>query len=543
VVVGAGCSLVALNGVRGYLAHAPAWHASAELAHHPWPWLANAAPLALLVGAWLALGTELWLAAPINRPPAPSVRGLALALTLYPAWAGLSTLYARLRDRRPELRFKIGRAGLRPVVLAQRDLMEHTVIFGASGSGKTNTLRLIAAQAISGGWPVVVLDLKGDPSFADELAAAAAQNDHPFQLLTIADHPDRAGWNPLRAGDSNSRADRLILGPWEVHFYKRTARNFARACLRLTDLAGINATLPTLLPYLSEPRLLLEKVDASLAQQRAAGQLDPLLKAERQAFAAFLARHHKDRFFESATSSLVDSLSELVESSLKPALANEREGRTIDLERQLSGAASMTCFSLDSAAYPTVSALAGSLVLQELQHGISSRPPEAPPALLLVDEFSVLESDEIRNLLARARSKRVGVVLSTQSLADLTAVDLNLKTQTLSNTATKIIHRLGGDAEAEVIAELAGTRSVQELTHQTTRRPGLTGPRHTPTGAGSAREVEQYALHPNRLRSLKRGHAAIILRAEPQWHGFARIDSADKECQGRGAGRTRLMGR
>jgi conjugal transfer pilus assembly protein TraD len=528
LLLGAGCAVVVVHGVSHYVAHAPAWSAFTELHSHPWPWLANTAPLALVGGAWLAIGGELWVRAPVNRAPSPSWRGFAYALTIHPLLAGGRRFYARLRRSPHEERFRIGKAGLRPVVLRERDLLEHTAILGATGSGKTNTLRLIAGQAISAGWPVVVLDLKGDPELARELERAAGRAGAEFRLLTVDDHPKRAAWNPIAAGGVSSRADRLIIGRWSEEHYERTARDFARITLHLLDLIDGNpSTLPEVARYLHEPEPVLLKVNEALARQRATDCIDPQLAEERDRFATLLAARKKDRSIQSATAGLAARLREISESDLRPALAGDAKGGTIDLTRTLGGNRAVICFSLDFAADPTVTALTGSLALRDLQQALSARTAETP-ALLLLDEFSVLDSDEIRNLLARARSKCVGVVLSTQSLADLTAVDANLKTQTLSNTATKIIHRLGGDEEPEVIASLAGTRTVDELTNQIRRQPSLIGPRHVPTGTGSARRVDEYVLHPNRLRSLKRGHAAVILRADPQWLGFAKIDDADK---------------
>lgn len=536
VFVGAVCALLTLHGFAGYIAHAPAWHAWRDLHANFWQWLGATAPFSLLVGAWLALGTELWLSTPVNRRPTPTRRGFALALTIYPVWAGASALLNRLGRRQRGQKFRLGRSRLRPVVLAERDLLEHTVVFGATGSGKTNTLRLIAGQAIAAGWPVIVLDLKGDAELANELERTAAAARADFALVTIRDDPRRANWNPIATGSANARADRLIVGEWSEEHYERTARDFARSALTLLALIGETATIPTLVRYLEQPDLLMGAVADALNAKSPAPEVGTSLKQERERFAALLAARTKDRSILSATAGLAARLRELSESDLRPALTGEAATSTINLARTLATDAGVVCFSLDSASDPSVATLAGSLALRDLQHAISARPPGVTPALVLLDEFSVLESDEIKGLLARARAKRVGVVLSTQSLADLTAVDLNLKTQTLSNTATKIIHRLGGDEEPELIASLAGTRTVEEFTHQTLRRIGITGPRHTPTGTGSARQVEEYNLHPNRLRDLKRGHAAVILRAEPQWKGYVRIDDAEKrlkEIEGR----------
>ena len=62
-------------------------------------------------------------------------------------------------------------------------------------------------------------------------------------------------------------------------------------------------------------------------------------------------------------------------------------------------------------------------------------------ALVGIDEFSALGSDNVGSLLARGREAGVSVLLATQELADLDRVARGLRDQVLGNTALKIAHR------------------------------------------------------------------------------------------------------
>ena len=68
-------------------------------------------------------------------------------------------------------------------------LNRHGLIAGATGTGKTKTLQLIAEQLSGQGVPVFVSDIKGDLS---GLGVAGASNDRIAQRVTATGHP----WNP-----------------------------------------------------------------------------------------------------------------------------------------------------------------------------------------------------------------------------------------------------------------------------------------------------------------------------------------------------------
>jgi type IV secretory pathway TraG/TraD family ATPase VirD4 len=131
------------------------------------------------------------------------------------------------------------------------------------------------------------------------------------------------------------------------------------------------------------------------------------------------------------------------------------------------------------------------------------------PALIGIDEFSALEADNVLSLLARAREADTSVLLATQELADLDRAARGLRDQVLGNTAVKIAHRQDVPTSAQTIAQIIGTETVWEHTYQTGTRP-LLG-RHD-TGRGTRRQIEQFRVHPNEIKTLPTGHAVLITK-------------------------------
>jgi type IV secretory pathway TraG/TraD family ATPase VirD4 len=130
--------------------------------------------------------------------------------------------------------------------------------------------------------------------------------------------------------------------------------------------------------------------------------------------------------------------------------------------------------------------------------------------------YSALQSDNVLGLLARGREAGVGVLLSTQELADLDRAGRGLREQILGNTALKIAHRQDVPESAERVARLAGTMRVWEQSYQ--RRSGPLGVR---IGAGSpgtgtstsARLVERYRVEPEQVSTMRTGEALVVIKS------------------------------
>jgi type IV secretory pathway TraG/TraD family ATPase VirD4 len=393
----------------------------------------------------------------------------------------------------------LGRDGAgQSVVLSDRQLSAHALILGASGAGKSTSLLQILTDHIRRGTPVVAIDMKGSPAFAGTLAGAAASAGRPFALWT----PDGgAHWNPLAHGNPTELKDKLIATErFSEPHYQRAAERYVQAVLRVLAQADPRRppTLGAVVELMDPTRL------AALARR--------LPRATAERLQDYLATLTPDQI--SAVRGLGTRLAIISESHtgafLEPAPAG-RPDPTIDVRAALRGP-QVILFSLNSSTYGKLSAQLGTIAVQDLVSAVGDRltrqaPDQAPAqAIIAIDEFSALGSDNVISLLARGRESGASVLLATQELADLDRAAPSLRDQVLGNTAVKLAHRQDVPASAQTIAQMAGTQRVWDQTE----RIGLLGDRHA--GRGTRRQVEQFVVHPNEVKSLPTGRAVLITK-------------------------------
>lgn len=136
------------------------------------------------------------------------------------------------------------------------------------------------------------------------------------------------------------------------------------------------------------------------------------------------------------------------------------------------------------------------------------------PILVLIDEFSAIAADQVARLFGRARSAGVSVILATQELADLKTTDGNgvLREQVLGNIQTLLAHRQNVPESADLLASIAGTKTVWIATQQT--EEGLLT--HGPSGRGSRRRGHEYEIHPSQIKRLPTGQALLVTPGQTQ---------------------------
>ncbi|HEY2772281.1 MAG TPA: type IV secretion system DNA-binding domain-containing protein [Solirubrobacteraceae bacterium] len=383
------------------------------------------------------------------------------------------------------------RAG-RALALGDDQLSAHGLIVGASGAGKSTTLLSILTDHIQRGRPVVAIDMKGSPAFAQALADAAAAAGHPFRVWS----PDGLDfWNPLAHGNATELKDKLIATErfTEPH-YKRAAERYVQLALKT-----LHDTHP------ERPATLDDVVDAMDPQRLVAlvRQRPPSDAARVHDYVSSLTPDQT-----SAIRGLGTRLAIISESHTGRFLSPPAGTDPIDLRRALDGN-EVVLFSLNSSRYGQLAAQLGALAVQDLVTAVGSRfsDPEGshPQATVAIDEFSGLGADHPLALLARSRGAGVSVLLATQEFADLDRAGRGFRDQVLGNTAVKIIHRQDVPSSADTVAQMAGTVKRWETSQQV-------GPLGGYTGRGVRREVERFAVHPNDIKGLRTGEAVIIVK-------------------------------
>jgi type IV secretory pathway TraG/TraD family ATPase VirD4 len=358
----------------------------------------------------------------------------------------------------------------------------HTLVVGATGSGKTVTQCRIAAGAIEAGLGAVVIDPKGDPRLRDTLLAAAACSEQRMLEWTPA---GPSVYNPFARGSDTEVADKALAGEryTEPH-YLRQAQRYLGHAVRTLASAGEQISLQKLAALLDPQRLelLARAGDAERAQETHA-YLDSLSARQRSDLTgtrdrlAVLAESDAGRWLDPGTSQVAQ----------------------IDL-LECVRAHAVVLFCLEADSRPLLSAMLASAIVQDLQTVVAALQRRPTRTLVLIDEFSAVAPEHVVRLFGRARSAGVSVVLGTQEISDLRLPGHErLLEQVMGNLSALIAHRQVVPASAELIAQLAGSRGAWRVTRHSGSSRSRT---HT--------RVRQPRLDHDSIMRLQTGCAAVI---------------------------------
>jgi hypothetical protein len=357
----------------------------------------------------------------------------------------------------------------------------HTLVLGATGSGKTVTQSWIAVRAIERGMGAIIIDPKGDSALRQAVCGAARASARAF----IEWSPDGPSvYNPYARGSDTEIADKALAGErfTEPH-YLRQAQRYLGHVVRTVRLARLEVSLQSLLEALDPEGL--ERLARTLPEQHASAThayLDALTPRQRADLAG-----------------VRDRLAILAESDLGQWLdPRSASGRPFDLLEAVQARA-VVYFDLDSDSRPLLTQMLGAAIVQDLQTTVAALQGRPMPTLALIDEFSALSVERVVRLFGRARSAGVSLVLGTQELADLRlAAHERMLEQVMGNLTALIAHRQVLPDSCSLIASLAGTRGAWKTS------------RHS-DGRTTRTRTSEGVLAADRLMHLPPGSAAVTV--------------------------------
>jgi hypothetical protein len=374
----------------------------------------------------------------------------------------------------------------------------HTLVVGAAGSGKTVTQTGIAVHAIEHGMGAVLVDPKGDPRMLAETRGAAERMGRPFVHWT-PDGP--AVYNPYAHGSDTEIADKLLAGEdYSEQHYLRQAQRYLGNEVRVLRQAGIPVSLENVVRYL-EP-LELEVLVRSLPER----------KVEKvEAYLTSLAPRQRD-----GLAGVRDRLAIMAESDVGRWLDPETpDAPSFDLLEMIEQRA-VVFFSLESDRRQLFSQMLGAAIVQDLQTSVAARQGRPIPTLVVIDEFSALAAEQVSRLFGRARGAGMSLVLGTQELADLRVPGRELLLeQVVGNLTNLIAHRQVVPASATMIADIAGTQG----SWSTAKRSD---------GGSTRSRGRKYRIHPDDMKGIDRGWAAVIMLTGKRLVRITKISSLDR---------------
>jgi type IV secretory pathway TraG/TraD family ATPase VirD4 len=357
----------------------------------------------------------------------------------------------------------------------------HTLVVGATGSGKTVTQTWIAVRAIEHGMGAVVVDPKGDGGMREGVRHAALAAGRSFLEWTPEGD---CVYNPYARGGASEIADKALAGELftEPH-YLRQAQRYLGHVVRALREAEVEISLRAIVEHLDPRRL--EVLTRTLPEQEA-----------HQTFAYLDALSARQR---SELAGVRDRLAILSESDVGPWLDPQTVGvERFDLLTAVKERA-VVYFSLESDSRPLLTQMLGAAIVQDLQTAVAALQARPVPTLVVVDEFSAIAAEQVVRLFGRARSAGFSLLLGTQELSDLRPPGRErLLEQVLGNLSVLIAHRQVVPTSAELIASVAGTRGAWRVS------------RHS-DGRTTRARATQPVLDPDQVMSLGRGWAAVLV--------------------------------
>jgi Cdc6-like AAA superfamily ATPase len=332
----------------------------------------------------------------------------------------------------------------------------HTVVVGATGVGKTVTIRRILSQA-SADMGLIAIDGKGDPELERDLERLARATGRRFQAWS-PEHTTR--YSPFCHGSDTEIVDKALAAErWGDDYYLRLGQRFLGFAVRGLRAAGSEPTLRDLAHYVDPANL----EELAPAMERAApgswgdliATLPALDRAERQAIGGTQHR-----------------LATLAESDLGALLEAAPGCELVDL-LEVVRAGNVAYFNLNADARPALSRMVGAAIVMDLVSIAATlqRNEEYLPTVLMLDDVQAFLSAPalagIASLFARGRSAGMMLLVGTQSLADFNlggspgGID-----QLLDNRSTLIVHRLPGHGSASRGSRELGEREDARLSEQ-----------------------------------------------------------------------------
>jgi type IV secretory pathway TraG/TraD family ATPase VirD4 len=369
----------------------------------------------------------------------------------------------------------------------------HTLLVGATGSGKTVTQTWMAVRAIEQGMGAIVIDPKGDDDMRAAVARAADAAGRGFIEWTPQ---GPSVYNPFAHGSETEIADKLLAGErfTEPH-YLRQAQRLLGHVVRCLRAAGVEVNLRAIAQHLdpSNLELLVRGLPADAARSTEA-YLDSLTARQL-----------------SEITGVRDRLAILAESDVGPWLDPLTTDRSrFDLLEAVEGR-HVVYFELDADSRPLLTQMLGAAIVGDLQTTVASLQGRPMPTIVVIDEFSALAAEQVVRLFGRARSAGFSLVLSTQELSDLRLRGREaLLDQVMGNLTVVLSHRQVVPSSAELIASLAGRKGVWRTSRNS-------------AGGVSRTRVREGALSPDTVTGLALGCVVAIVLSDGRDARMARV--------------------
>ena len=322
---------------------------------------------------------------PVRRREAPLVRLRRRMVALHPLIEDLVTLGTDLVT------------GSR-VAMKLIDLFRHTLVVGTTGSGKTNTLRIVIEACLRAGWAVLFVCGKGDSDLARENCSLAQSLGVETYLFDANDPALSCAYNPLGHGDATSRANRIMaMSDYSEPHYQKLALGFAQVAFSVLEAANLRIDLLQIGQYLDTKSLL--------------GALRRKGITDREHAQVLANRITEQRQNEPHITGLRADIRNLAQSSLSGLFdTRSKDRKVLELAKARTEGAYAHCV-LPAMSYPNWSRQLGRLIIEDVK---ATAAVDKRPLFIVLDEAHSYAAENLTSLASMGRSFNLALVVATQ---------------------------------------------------------------------------------------------------------------------------------
>ena len=382
----------------------------------------------------------------------------------------------------------------------------HTAATGQTGAGKTYTMLQLMRNDIEAGNPVFAIDFKKGTEYPYYLAKWAKEHGRQFYHFTAGkpgtdNNPfcdNQASYDPLATGTATSKADMMLnLRQWDgaSEVYKKRTKDILESIFYLLENVDrektkqyINWHEGGLSQFVSALQLknlyaLIEQFKIDVSNKEHVGEY--VSGGDKRRLSALLGLYEElnspqGKGLLEQINGLVSNCRTLIMSSYGDWLAKGETPYHINLfEFATSEEAPVVLFSFNPQEESDFAKYMGSIILSDLSRTSAYKNAQGNKDLVGVylDEFQILDPATVADLLEKARSSKMYILLSLQSLEQI------VKSSSANGTAVRdsivdtiqnfIIHKGSGQNTAEELAKIIGQTNMKKYVESGQRNSSL----------------------------------------------------------------------
>jgi hypothetical protein len=458
---------------------------------------------------------------PIERVELDRAAVVAPGASLYSASTPNSLASTEPRGKR-SFPMGVNKVGA-PVLIREDEINKHGLLFGSTGSGKTESIKVLAAGLMDLGWDGLILDLKEDAQTGGLMDWCQEYADYHalgFQKFRLSDPSPSYWFNVLHGMGADEARDTILASQeFEAAYYRalneKQLGQLVTLLFAATEIDPVRYPAPTvysigkILASPDLPAATREMVATVIATIPSLGKddFDSLLRPEKA--------------MAEAAGGLGARLTAMYETKVGRGVLRPGENRSpFDVTRP-----GLSYVGLDSMGKPELTRLVSASVLRRMAVYAADRTSgklnDKSPRFLIVDEANFVNRRLLLELLSRARSAGIACVVCTQGPTDWQAREAGEPdlTSLVQNTNVAIIMGQGERTNAELCADIIG-RAEKSVMNQRVADGQL-------MDAGSLSTKVDYLVSPDALRSLTVGEAVIRVGKPNEWRSWAKILQRD----------------